>query len=156
MSTRPQVVVDHESTSRKVSDTKILSGGERSYTTLALLLAIGNSVQSPFRAMDEFDIFMDEKHRANTLRALHDQALENPSLQHTQFLFITPNDLSTITPEKGIIEVKCLLPPQRGVRGVGGGRAGGGRAGGGRAGARGGASSSSALQGGAGGGADVA
>ena len=149
-STCPQVVVDHESTSRKVSDTKILSGGERSYTTLALLLAIGNSVQSPFRAMDEFDIFMDEKHRANTLRALHDQALENPSLQHTQFLFITPNDLSTITPEKGIIEVKCLLPPQRGVRGVGGGRAGGGRAG-----ARGGASTSSAPQGGAGGGADV-
>jgi structural maintenance of chromosomes protein 6 len=33
-----------------------MSGGERSYATLALLLALGASHESPFRVMDEFDV----------------------------------------------------------------------------------------------------
>ncbi len=42
----------------KVKDVNALSGGERSYTTLSLLLSLGEVVDNPFRAMDEFDIFM--------------------------------------------------------------------------------------------------
>jgi chromosome segregation ATPase len=37
----------------------IFSGGERSYTTLSLLLALGESLETPFRVMDEFDVFLD-------------------------------------------------------------------------------------------------
>ena len=39
-------------------DLRGLSGGERSYTTIAFLLALGHSTESPFRVMDEFDVFM--------------------------------------------------------------------------------------------------
>lgn len=33
-----------------------LSGGERSYTTVAFTLALGAMTEMPFRAMDEFDV----------------------------------------------------------------------------------------------------
>ena len=37
-----------------VKDLKQLSGGERSYTTVAFTLALGGQTEMPFRAMDEF------------------------------------------------------------------------------------------------------
>ena len=112
-----KVVVDQESSNqRKVKDTKSLSGGERSYTTLALLLAVGASVQSPFRCMDEFDIFMDEKHRKVTLETLHAEA-KTPENINKQYIFITPNDLSSVTPVDGEVEIKQMKPPARGVGG---------------------------------------
>ena len=47
-----------EGKSGKVNDVKVLSGGERSYVTLSLLLSLGEASENPFRAMDEFDVFM--------------------------------------------------------------------------------------------------
>ena len=41
---------------RAVSDLKQLSGGERSYTTVAFMLALGEYVEAPFRCMDEYDV----------------------------------------------------------------------------------------------------
>lgn len=40
------------------SDTRSLSGGERSYSTVAFILAIWDCVQLPFYFLDEFDVFM--------------------------------------------------------------------------------------------------
>ena len=40
-------------------DVKALSGGERSFTTIALLLALGENLETPFRILDEFDVFLD-------------------------------------------------------------------------------------------------
>ena len=39
------------------SSTVVLSGGERSVTTIAFVMAIGEQVECPFRAIDEFDVF---------------------------------------------------------------------------------------------------
>jgi hypothetical protein len=40
-----------------------LSGGERSYSTVSLILAMWQMMEGPFRAMDEFDVFMDARNR---------------------------------------------------------------------------------------------
>jgi chromosome segregation ATPase len=74
-----------------VRDTSTLSGGERSFTTLALLLALGEAVECPFRGklvyaslvpfsqelsfpcllvLDEFDVFMDAANRKVVLKSV--------------------------------------------------------------------------------------
>jgi hypothetical protein len=40
------------------TNTRSLSGGERSYTTICFLLALWKVAQVPFRILDEFDVFM--------------------------------------------------------------------------------------------------
>ena len=63
------------------------SGGERSMATMAFLLALQQHVQSPFRAVDEYDIHMDPKNReviSNLLTA-------SMRGMNAQYLIITPN-----------------------------------------------------------------
>ena len=72
---------------------KQLSGGERSYSTLCLLLALKEATQSPFLALDEVDVFMDERNRRVALDLLtkvltwHNDA---------QTIIISPLSLATI------------------------------------------------------------
>lgn len=54
----------------QTKDVKALSGGERSFTTLALLLALGERLETPFRVMDEFDVFLDPVSRKIALDTL--------------------------------------------------------------------------------------
>jgi chromosome segregation ATPase len=79
----------------KVKDTRSLSGGERSFTTLSLTLSIGETIESPFRAMDEFDVFMDAVNRKISMDALIHFARDPLNLDK-QFLFITPQDISAV------------------------------------------------------------
>jgi chromosome segregation ATPase len=75
----------------QVTDMKELSGGERSYTQVALLLALGQNVECPFRIMDEFDVFMDAVNRDSTVELLVEAAKKSAK---KQFIFVTPNDLT--------------------------------------------------------------
>ncbi|KAG5192144.1 RecF/RecN/SMC [Tribonema minus] len=70
-----------------------MSGGERSTATLALLLALGTCAESPFRAMDEFDVFMDAQARRVAIAQLIAHARTQ---RQRQFIFITPQDLSGV------------------------------------------------------------
>jgi len=45
-------------------NTKTLSGGEKSFSSICLLLAIWDAMGSPLRCLDEFDVFMDNVNRA--------------------------------------------------------------------------------------------
>ncbi|XP_073957729.1 structural maintenance of chromosomes protein 6-like [Choristoneura fumiferana] len=80
--------------SRLAASTASLSGGERSYSTVAFIMALWSCVEVPFYFMDEFDVFMDNVNRTKVMGLLLDHALSNPA---RQFVFLTPQDASTAT-----------------------------------------------------------
>jgi chromosome segregation ATPase len=45
-------------------NTKTLSGGEKSFSSICMLLSIWEAIGSPIRCLDEFDVFMDNVNRA--------------------------------------------------------------------------------------------
>ncbi|NXE94323.1 SMC6 protein, partial [Menura novaehollandiae] len=69
------------------SDLKSLSGGERSFSTVCFILSLWNISESPFRCMDEFDVYMDMVNR----RIAIDMILERADFQpYRQFILFTP------------------------------------------------------------------
>ena len=100
---------DNNNEHSQTADVKSLSGGERSYTTLALLLALGESLETPFRVMDEFDVFLDPIARKIALTTMIEVA---QSFEHRQFIFITPQDLSNIKTSPTLV-IRQMVPPQR-------------------------------------------
>ena len=64
-----------------------LSGGERSFSTMAFLLSLWESLDSPFRALDEYDVFMDEVNRKLSTQLIIDTARMTAS---KQFILISP------------------------------------------------------------------
>lgn len=106
---------DNKDAASQSSDVKALSGGERSYTTLSLLLALGESLETPFRVMDEFDVFLDPVARKIALDTMIQVAKE---MEHRQFIFITPQDLSSLKTDPKL-KIWHLKDPSRSNR-VGG------------------------------------
>ncbi|CAM6106305.1 unnamed protein product [Calypogeia fissa] len=98
------VQMPQDASNTSVRDTRALSGGERSFTTLAFALAVHNMTESPFRAMDEFDVFMDAVSRKISLNTVVEFALQEGS----QWIFITPHDISMV---KGSRHVKKQQMP---------------------------------------------
>ncbi|EFA83245.1 structural maintenance of chromosome protein [Heterostelium album PN500] len=88
-------------------DTKTLSGGERSFSTVSLLLSLWEAMECPFRAMDEFDVFMDEVNRRISIDLLLSKAKEN---RNRQYIFVTPLPLNSITPSPHIF-IHKVRPP---------------------------------------------
>ncbi|KAK4570872.1 hypothetical protein RGQ29_029649 [Quercus rubra] len=85
-----EVKMPQDASSSTVRDTRGLSGGERSFSTLCFALALHELTEAPFRAMDEFDVFMDAVSRKISLDTLVDFALALGS----QWILITPHDIS--------------------------------------------------------------
>lgn len=72
------------------ADVKALSGGERSYTTIALLCALGETLETPFRVMDEFDVFLDPMTRKMVIDQLINIA---KAMSHRQVRHLTRQKL---------------------------------------------------------------
>jgi chromosome segregation ATPase len=70
------------------TDPKSLSGGEKSYATICLLLALWEAMASPFRALDEFDVFMDAANRHLAMKLMVDHA--RTSHHRSQYILISP------------------------------------------------------------------
>ena len=57
-----QVAPDKD-TMMAAQDMRSLSGGERSFSTLAFILALGSEIDACFHCLDEFDVFLDVQNR---------------------------------------------------------------------------------------------
>jgi chromosome segregation protein len=66
------------------------SGGERSTATMTFLLALQQHVQSPFRAVDEYDIHLDPRGR----EIIADVIVSSVGEGDGQFLVITPSEVT--------------------------------------------------------------
>lgn len=87
-----EVQVEPDKTRRNAAarNTKTLSGGEKSFSSICLLLAIWEAMGSPLRCLDEFDVFMDNVNRAiSTNMLVRSSSLtwgpEQPSLTRSRF-----------------------------------------------------------------------
>ncbi|KAJ9546237.1 hypothetical protein OSB04_025944 [Centaurea solstitialis] len=89
-----EVKMPQDSSTTNVRDTRGLSGGERSFSTLCFALALHEMTEAPFRAMDEFDVFMDAVSRKISLDTIVDFGLA----QGSQWIFITPHDIRQAIP----------------------------------------------------------
>ena len=83
-------------------DMKTLSGGEKSYSTISLVLALWSQIHPPFRILDEFDVFMDNLNRRIALDHILNYAKENRKFQ---YMFLTPLSLENLKDEKEDVNV---------------------------------------------------
>ena len=90
-----------------VRDMRSMSGGERSYSTLAFNLSLGDTNESPFSAMDEFDVFMDAVNRKVSIESLLKFARIHDD---KQFVFITPQDISAVDAEAEDVKIMKMAP----------------------------------------------
>ena len=98
----------------RVSDagrgTKTLSGGEKSFSTICLLLSIWEAMGSPIRCLDEFDVFMDNVNRATSMTMMIQAARRSVG---RQFILITPQSMNNV--EMGDdVKVHRMSDPERG------------------------------------------
>ncbi|TYG42174.1 hypothetical protein ES288_D12G236600v1 [Gossypium darwinii] len=101
-----EVKMPQDASSTIVRDTRGLSGGERSFSTLCFALALHDMTEAPFRAMDEFDVFMDAVSRKISLDTLVEFALA----QGSQWIFITPHDISNVKNGERIKKQQMAAP----------------------------------------------
>ncbi|KAG2009547.1 hypothetical protein CC2G_012466 [Coprinopsis cinerea AmutBmut pab1-1] len=74
-------------------DPKVLSGGEKSFSTICLLLSLWNAIGCPLRCLDEFDVFMDAVNRRISMKMMIETASASPD---KQYILITPQDMTNI------------------------------------------------------------
>ncbi|CAG7927871.1 unnamed protein product [Penicillium olsonii] len=104
---------------------KTLSGGEKSFSQVCLLLSLWEAMGSPIRCLDEFDVYMDHINRKMAIDMLVSSVLtlwnKTDLLQMSaarrsigrQFILITPGSKTDITISPDVI-VKELAAPERG------------------------------------------
>jgi structural maintenance of chromosomes protein 6 len=71
--------------------TKTLSGGEKSFSTICLLLALWDAMGSPIRCLDEFDVFMDNVNRDIAMKMMIQAARRAVG---RQYILITPQAMN--------------------------------------------------------------
>ncbi|TQN69120.1 Structural maintenance of chromosomes protein 6, partial [Colletotrichum shisoi] len=87
---RLQLFVEPDETRKGTGgrSTKTLSGGEKSFSSICMLLAFWEAMGSPLRCLDEFDVFMDNVNRTISTNMLITAARRSVS---RQYIMITPN-----------------------------------------------------------------
>ncbi|XP_075001103.1 structural maintenance of chromosomes protein 6 isoform X1 [Calonectris borealis] len=95
-----------------LNDVRSLSGGERSFSTVCFILSLWSITESPFRCLDEFDVYMDMVNR----RIAMDMILKVADSQHhRQFILLTPQSMSSL-PTSSRIRILRMQDPERGQK----------------------------------------
>ncbi|EEH40083.2 hypothetical protein PAAG_08932 [Paracoccidioides lutzii Pb01] len=81
--------------SAKGRGARTLSGGEKSFSQICLLLSLWEAMGSPIRCLDEFDVYMDHINRKMSIDMLMIAARRSVG---RQFIFITPGARHDIRP----------------------------------------------------------
>lgn len=108
-STRLPLPSDEEN-AEEGRDTRTLSGGEKSFSQIALLLAVWSAMTCRIRGLDEFDVFMDEVNRKVSMKLMIDAVF---SLDQGQTIFITPNNMADIKIDKRDVKIFKMADPER-------------------------------------------
>ncbi|KAL7951181.1 P-loop containing nucleoside triphosphate hydrolase protein [Trichoderma barbatum] len=106
-----QIEPDKTRKSSSGRNTKTLSGGEKSFSSICMLLSVWEAIGSPIRCLDEFDVFMDNVNRAISTNMLVDAARRSVS---RQYILITPNAIEgRATLDKDVKIIRLTDPRQR-------------------------------------------
>ncbi|ETS85485.1 hypothetical protein PFICI_03510 [Pestalotiopsis fici W106-1] len=111
------IEVEPDQTREEVSgrNTKTLSGGEKSFSSICLLLAIWEAMGSPLRCLDEFDVFMDSINRKVAAEMLVSAARRSVG---KQFILITPNVVETRADFGKDVKVIKMAKPRKDNRNI--------------------------------------
>lgn len=101
---------DQAFTQGLTKEVKALSGGEKSFSTICLLLSLWEAINCPIRCLDEFDVFMDAVNRRIAMKLLIETA---NTAECKQFILITPQDMSNV-PIGPSTRVHRMGDPERG------------------------------------------
>jgi len=91
------------------TDTSQLSGGERSFSTVSLLMAMWEVMENSLCAMDEFDVFMDMSSRQKSIEMLCEMAEAH---KKRQFIFISPQSMQGVK-SSDKIQLIVVADPKR-------------------------------------------
>ncbi|POS76630.1 hypothetical protein DHEL01_v204967 [Diaporthe helianthi] len=105
-----QVEPDKTRKNAAARNTKTLSGGEKSFSSICLLLAIWEAMGSPLRCLDEFDVFMDNVNRAISTNMLISAARSSVS---RQYILITPNAIEGRASLDKDVKITRLTDPRQ-------------------------------------------
>ncbi|KAI8335914.1 hypothetical protein BC941DRAFT_66438 [Chlamydoabsidia padenii] len=97
-----------EGTARR-KDSKSLSGGEKSFSQISLLLSLWHGISSPIFCLDEFDVYMDAVNRKQSMKMMMEAAYETSS----QYILITPQDASNMVPGPQVTVHRMADPERR-------------------------------------------
>ena len=99
-----ELLVGFQGMKPTVLDAYTQSGGERSTALMAFLLSLQQYIQSPVRAIDEFDIHMDPRNKEVITQAL----LSAITTKDYQYIAITPSQITNIGKDVHVITVQNI------------------------------------------------
>ncbi|CAE6468016.1 unnamed protein product [Rhizoctonia solani] len=104
-----RVITDEANPHAKDKDPKALSGGEKSFSTICLLMSLWEALGCPIRCLDEFDVFMDQVNRHIAMQTMVSTAKASDK---KQYIIITPLDVSSNIAAG--VRIHKMADPERG------------------------------------------
>jgi chromosome segregation ATPase len=99
-----ELLVGFKGATPQVLDAYTQSGGERTTAIMCFLLALQQRIQSPVRAIDEFEAHLDPRNREAILRGIIDFMRG----EGTQYIVITPGQLANLEGVPNVITVQNI------------------------------------------------